>query len=100
MLTKASRWRYERSEFYIDGVGWIPTSMIEERDVVVLQSGDKSTVEKIDKVVYNKCPKKKPYSKSRPRYAKGLVEKVWENAKEPKNYRPELPSTNRSNKYE
>ena len=27
--------------------------MIEEEDVVVLQSGDKSTVEKIDKVVHN-----------------------------------------------
>ncbi|WP_425533865.1 GH-E family nuclease [Terrisporobacter petrolearius] len=73
---------------------------MEEGDIVVLQSGDKSTVEKIDKVVHNKCPKKKPYSKSRPRYAKGQVEKVWENAKEPKNYRPELPSTNRSHKYE
>ncbi|XAM43024.1 hypothetical protein TPELB_33390 [Terrisporobacter petrolearius] len=39
--------------FYIDGVGWIPASMIEEGDVVVLQSGDKSKVEKIDKVVHN-----------------------------------------------
>ena len=39
--------------FYIDGVGWIPASMIEEGDVVVLQSGDKSAVEKIDKVVHN-----------------------------------------------
>ncbi|WP_316719939.1 polymorphic toxin-type HINT domain-containing protein [Terrisporobacter petrolearius] len=43
----------EQHVFYIDGVGWIPASMIEEGDVVVLQSGDKSTVEKIDKVVHN-----------------------------------------------
>ena len=176
----------EQHVFYIDNVGWIPASMIEEGDVVVLQSGDKSTVEKIDKVVHNeaitvynfevedfhtyfvsdanvlvhnKCPKKKAYSKSRPRYAKGQVEQVWKNAKDPitgkvydptgveikwdkskkrsgqwdmghipgqkysnmhkkymngeiskkeflewyrnpKNYRPELPSTNRSHKYE
>ncbi|HBI93199.1 MAG TPA: hypothetical protein DDY58_12705 [Terrisporobacter glycolicus] len=74
--------------------------MIEKGDVVVLQSGYKSTVEKIDKVVYNKCPKKKPYIKSRLRHEKEQIGKVWENAKEPKNYRPELPSTNRSHKYE
>ncbi|MCC3865688.1 Hint domain-containing protein [Terrisporobacter petrolearius] len=43
----------EQHVFYIDGVGWIPASMIEEGDVVVLQSGDKSAVEKIDKVVHN-----------------------------------------------
>nr|WP_316720014.1 polymorphic toxin-type HINT domain-containing protein [Terrisporobacter petrolearius] len=43
----------EQHVFYIDNVGWIPASMIEEGDVVVLQSGDKSTVEKIDKVVHN-----------------------------------------------
>ena len=43
----------EQHVFYIDGVGWIPASMIEEGDVVVLQSGDKSKVEKIDKVVHN-----------------------------------------------
>ena len=43
----------EQHVFYIDNVGWIPASMIEEGDKVVLQSGDKSTVEKIDKVVHN-----------------------------------------------
>ncbi|WMT82949.1 hypothetical protein TEMA_34470 [Terrisporobacter mayombei] len=43
----------EQHVFYIDNVGWIPASMIEEGDVVVLQSGDKSKVEKIDKVVHN-----------------------------------------------
>jgi len=47
--------------------------MIEEGDVVVLQSGDKSTVEKIDKIVYNKYPKKKPYIKSRLRHEKEQV---------------------------
>lgn len=38
---------------------------------------------------------------------KGVVEEVWENAKgpdglvnDPANYRPELPSNNRSHKYE
>ena len=41
------------ANFYIDSVGWIPASMIEEGDKVVLQSGDKSTVEKIDKLVHN-----------------------------------------------
>lgn len=43
----------EQHVFYIDNVGWIPASMIKEGDVVVFQSGDKSTVEKIDKVVHN-----------------------------------------------
>ena len=43
----------EQHVFYIDNVGWIPASMIEEGDKVVLQSGDKYTVEKIDKVVHN-----------------------------------------------
>ncbi len=43
----------EQHVFYIDNVGWIPASMIEEGDKVVLQSGDKSTVEKIDKLVHN-----------------------------------------------
>ena len=43
----------EQHVFYIDNVGWIPASMIEEGDKVVLQSGDKSTVEKIEKVVHN-----------------------------------------------
>ena len=43
----------EQHVFYIDNVGGIPASMVEEGDVVVLQSGDKSTVEKIDKVVHN-----------------------------------------------
>jgi len=61
------------ANFYIDNVGWIPASMIEEGDVVVLQSGDKSTVEKIDKIVYNKYPKKKPYIKSRLRHEKEQV---------------------------
>ena len=43
----------EQHVFFIDGVGWIPASMIEEGDKVVLQSGDNSTVEEIDKVVHN-----------------------------------------------
>ncbi|WP_434799725.1 polymorphic toxin-type HINT domain-containing protein [Terrisporobacter vanillatitrophus] len=43
----------EQHVFYVDNVGWIPASMIGEGDIVVLQSGDKSTVEKIDKVVHN-----------------------------------------------
>ena len=43
----------EQHVFYIDNVGWIPASMIEEGDKVLLQSGDKSTVEKIEKVVHN-----------------------------------------------
>ncbi|MEG0856838.1 MAG: polymorphic toxin-type HINT domain-containing protein, partial [Terrisporobacter sp.] len=43
----------EQHVFFIDGVGWIPASMIEEGDVVALQSGEKAEVEKIDKVVHN-----------------------------------------------
>ncbi|MEG2868251.1 MAG: polymorphic toxin-type HINT domain-containing protein, partial [Terrisporobacter sp.] len=43
----------EQHVFFIDGVGWIPASMIEEGDVVVLQSGEKAEVESIDKVVQN-----------------------------------------------
>lgn len=31
--------------------------MIEERDVVILQSGNKATVEKIDKVIHNEAIK-------------------------------------------
>ncbi|MEG0856829.1 MAG: polymorphic toxin-type HINT domain-containing protein [Terrisporobacter sp.] len=43
----------EQHVFFIDGVGWIPASMIEEGDVVVLQSGEKVEVESIDKVLHN-----------------------------------------------
>ena len=43
----------EQHVFYIDNVGWIPANMIEEGDVVVLQSGEKAVVENIDKVVYD-----------------------------------------------
>jgi len=39
--------------------------MIEEGDVVVLQSGDKSTVEKIDKVVHNEYMGRTPGKKSK-----------------------------------
>ncbi|WP_434799142.1 hypothetical protein [Terrisporobacter vanillatitrophus] len=39
--------------FYIENVGWIPSSMIEEGDIVVFQSGKRAIVEDIDKIVYN-----------------------------------------------
>ncbi|WP_434798208.1 hypothetical protein [Terrisporobacter vanillatitrophus] len=39
--------------FYIENVGWIPSSMIEEGDIVVFQSGERAIVEDIDKIVYN-----------------------------------------------
>ena len=45
----------EHHVFYIENVGWIPASMIEEGDVVILQSGHKATVEKIDKVVHDEA---------------------------------------------
>ncbi|MEG2740356.1 polymorphic toxin-type HINT domain-containing protein, partial [Clostridium sp.] len=43
----------EQHVFYIDNVGWISANMIEEGDIVVLQSGEKATVDEIDKVVYD-----------------------------------------------
>ncbi|WP_312287019.1 polymorphic toxin-type HINT domain-containing protein [Terrisporobacter sp.] len=43
----------EQHVFYIDNVGWIPANMIEEGDVVVLQSGERAIVEDIDKIVYD-----------------------------------------------
>ncbi|WP_343346260.1 polymorphic toxin-type HINT domain-containing protein [Terrisporobacter petrolearius] len=41
------------ANFYIDNVGWIPANMIEEGDVVVLQSGERAIVEDIYKIVYD-----------------------------------------------
>ncbi|MGL5694612.1 MAG: polymorphic toxin-type HINT domain-containing protein, partial [Peptostreptococcaceae bacterium] len=43
----------EQHVFYIDNVGWIPASMIEEGDTVILQSGEKAKVENIEEVVHN-----------------------------------------------